>query len=66
MASEPFLLRFAAPLPVQSSPRLRQNPDTQTAEVEYRGTWVSASQHAELLGSGQTKTAVQQESTDYA
>jgi hypothetical protein len=66
MASEPLLSRFATPLVAQPRPRLRQNPDTQTTEVEHQGVWVSASQHIELLGYGQTKTAVAQESTDYA
>jgi len=66
MASEPLLSRFATPLLAQPHPPLRQNPETQTAEVEYQGVWVSASQKIELLGHGQTKTAVEQESTDYA
>jgi hypothetical protein len=66
MASEPLLSRFATPLPVHPHPSLRQNPVTQTAEVEHQGVWVSASEHIELLGYGETKTAVQQESTDYA
>ncbi len=66
MASEPLLSRFATPLPAQPHPPLRQNPETQTAEVEHQGVWASASEHIELLGHGQTKTAVQQESTDYA
>ena len=66
MASEPLLSRFATPLPAQPHPPLRQNPQTQTSEVERQGAWVSASEHIELLGHGQTKTAVQQESTDYA
>jgi hypothetical protein len=66
MASEPLLSRFATPLRAQPHPPLRQNPDKQTAEVEHQGAWVSASQHIELLGYGETKTAVQQESTDYA
>jgi hypothetical protein len=66
MASEPLLSRFATPLAAQPHPPLRQNPETQTAEVEHQGVWVSASQHVERLGYGETKTAVQQESTDHA
>jgi len=66
MASEPLLSRFANPLPDQPHPPLRQNPDTQTVEIEHQGVWIPASQNIELLGYGQTKTAVQPESTDYA
>lgn len=66
MASEPLLSRFATPLPAQQRPALRQNSDTQTVEVEHQGVWIPASQNIELFGYGQTKTAVQQESTDYA
>jgi hypothetical protein len=66
MASEPLLSRFATPLVAPPHRHLRQNPETQTTEIERQGEWVSASQHANLLGYGETKTAVQQESTDYA
>lgn len=66
MASEPFLSRFATPIPARPRPMLRQNLDTQTTEIRHKGQWVDASEHSELLGLGQTKTAVAQESTDYA
>jgi len=66
MASEPFLSHFATPLTAQPHPALRLNPDKQITEIQHKGQWVDASEHPELLGLGQTKTAVEQESTDYA
>jgi hypothetical protein len=65
MATEPLLSRFATALPTRPHPPLRQDPETQMTEVKHQGAWVSVLNHAELVGYGETKTAVQQESTDY-
>jgi len=65
MRDEPLLLRFAQPLPLQSSPGLRFDPVKQLSEVNQDGKWVSSLHHSSLLGKGATKTAVESETTDY-
>jgi hypothetical protein len=62
---EPMLLRFAQPLPTQVPPALRFDSVKQLSEVNQNGRWVTACRNSELLGKGETKTAVSSESTDY-
>ena len=63
---EPLLLRFAQPLPTQAPPApLRFNRVRQVSEVSQNGRWVTAFRNSDLLGKGDTKTAVASESTDY-
>jgi hypothetical protein len=65
MHNEPLLLRFAEPLSSQDGPILRFDPVRQISEVNENGTWVPGWKNSDLMGKGQTKTAVNTESTDW-
>jgi hypothetical protein len=63
--NEPLLLHFAQPLPIQTLPALRFDRVRQVSEVNHNGRWETALRNSDLLGKGDTKTAVASESTDY-
>lgn len=65
MIAEPFLLRFAEALTVKPSPAMRRNILTQTTECLEGSEWVPALSSTTMRGGQQTKTAVNQESTDF-